>query len=299
MLSIFKKNSKEKTMRKQGQDSTVSSEDILHETEAITESNHEEIDTELSLHPEWTMPREQEYVYRFLNNELDPLKPNQISLAGIELRKEEPDLVAIAFVRNSLDKSISFEKVTLLVLDEDKQPIARHEFDMAEIGELPGKSSRPWKFTFPSASILKQSFSTTGWQLAFEIKPKHALDLEESWQSSLSTEDKAKLERIVNDLTPPKEGEVNFMGLQAAQRENGDLHVTVLIRNGSPKSIHIQQLPLQITDAEGEVIAKGGFQLNDLQVKANTTKPWTFIFPASMLLKEEFDLSKWKVSTVQ
>ena len=183
------------------------------------------------------------------------------------------------------------------MLDSDKEVIARHEFDMKELGELPGRSSRPWQFIFPVESITKKEYSTDGWTIAFEIKPKHKLDLAESWNSSLSTEDKDKLEKLVDQLTPPKHGEVNFMGLQAHKAENGDLQVTVLIRNGSPKSINIQQLPLQVQDATGEIVAKGGFHLDNLQVVANTTKPWTFIFPASLVLKDTLDLSTWKVST--
>lgn len=295
---MFRKNNK--NIKKEGKDSTFSSEELVNVTDDKEFAAEEQIETDLSLHPFWNIPAEQSYVYRFLNNELDPLKPNQISLAGIELRLDENnDLVAIAFVRNSLNKSVKFEKVTLLALDHEQQVIARHEFDLAEIGDLPARSSRPWQFTFPQTAIVKKEFSTTGWSLAFEIKPKHALDLEESWSSSLSNEDQTKLRDLVNNLTPPKQGEVNFMGLQASQQDNGDLHVTVLIRNGSPNSITIQQLPLQVWDASNEIIAQGGFQLDDLQVMANTTKPWTFIFPASLLRKNDFDLSTWKVSTVQ
>ena len=297
MLSIFRKNNKEK-LKKEGKDSTVSSEEIVNETDQQT-APEEKIDTELSFHPSWDVPAEQTYVYRFLNNELEPLKPNQISLAGIELRMEEGQAVAIAFMRNSLNKGITFEKVTLLLLDEQEEMIARHEFDLSELGEIPGRSSRPWQFVFPASSLRKQEFSTSGWKIAFEIKQKHSLDLEDSWNSSLSTEDKDKLKNLIDKLDPPKEGEVNFMGLQASLRDNGDFHVTVLIRNGSPKNINIQQLPLQVTDAAGDLVAKGGFQLNDLQIKANTTKPWTFIFPASLVLKQNPDLSKWTAAAVQ
>ncbi len=58
----------------------------------------------------------------------------------------------------------------------------------------------------------------TDWKLAFELKkPKapHALDLEESWEKSLAETDKEKLEQLVKKITPPKPGEVNFMGIQA------------------------------------------------------------------------------------
>ena len=298
MLSIFRKN--EKKMKNEGKESAFSSKDLMNTVDDHNEVDaNADIETELSLHPSWILAPEQTYVYRFLNNELAPLKPNQISLAGTELRREGDDLLAITFVRNSLSKAIQFEKVTLLLLDADKTPIARHEFDMSKLGELPGKSSRPWQFIFPKSSILKEEFSTTDWTIAFEIKGKHKLDLEESWNSSLSTEDKEKLEKIVEGLTPPKEGEVNFMGLQANKRDNGDLHVTVLIRNGSPKTINIQQLPLQMIDASKEVVAKGGFQLDNLQVVANTTKPWTFIFPASLVTNQDIDLSSWSISTFE
>ncbi|WP_050616479.1 accessory Sec system S-layer assembly protein [Bacillus testis] len=297
MLSFFRKNNTK--VQKEGKESTISASDMLNESEE-TVSADTDIDTELSLHPSWDLSEEQGYVYRFLNNELSPLKPNQISLAPIELHRDDNgDLIAIAFVRNSLEKAITFEEVTLLLLDGEHQPIARQAFNLAELGELPGKSSRPWQFIFPHPIIMKDQYSTTDWSIAFEIKPKHALDLAESWNSSLSTEDKEKLRELVDSLTPPKVGEVNFMGMQAFKRENGDLHVTVLIRNGSPKNITIQQLPLQVTDASGEIVAKGGFQLDDLEVKANTTKPWTFIFPASILLKPEMDLSTWRVAAVQ
>ena len=57
----------------------------------------------------------------------------------------------------------------------------------------------------------------------------------------------------------------------------------------------LEQLPLVVEDASGEVIAKGTFKLNQLEIKANTSKPWIFIFPKERLLKEEIDLSKWKV----
>ncbi|PLS17854.1 accessory Sec system S-layer assembly protein [Bacillus sp. M6-12] len=295
MLSIFRRKNKEK-IKKEGNDSTISSEELLNESEDIKD---EEIYTELSLHPEWDIPSEQQYVYRFLNNELPPLKPNQISLSGIELRPEDNGVAVIAFVRNSLNKAINMKDVQLLLLDENQSPLARHTFNLAELGEIPAKSSRPWMFHFPSDTLLSTSFSTQGWTLAFQLKQKHRLDLDQSWQESLPEDDKAKLQQLVDSLEPPKDGEINFMGLRALAAENGDLHITVLIRNGNDRNINIQQLPLEVYDASAKPIAKGSFTLDNLEVKANSTKPWTFIFPKTLLLEESFDLSKWRVAPVQ
>ena len=85
------------------------------------------------------------------------------------------------------------------------------------------------------------------------------------------------------------------MGIQAQIDDNGALHTTLLIRNGGEKNIRFEQLPLIVEDASGEVIAKGTFKFDKLEVKANTSKPWTFIFPKELVSNDQVDLSKWRV----
>lgn len=290
MLPFFKKK------KKSGGDTAVSAQDVIQET---ADAGDEEVYTELSLHPSWSLPMEQQYVLRFLNNELPPLKPNQISLSGISLRREADGVVVSAFVRHSLSKPIKIGKATLLLLSADDAVIARKEFNLEEMGELPEKSSRPWNFLFENATLKTNNIPEEGWKLAFELRQKHRLELEESWEKALPKAEKDKLRQLVDQLEPPKPGEVNFFGLQAKLTEEHGLSVTVLIRNGSDRNIYFEQLPLQIEDAAGEVIARGGFALDRLEVKANTTKPWTFIFPKELIRKSEPDLSKWKISIVK
>ncbi|MDF0726055.1 accessory Sec system S-layer assembly protein [Cytobacillus sp. S13-E01] len=298
MLSFFNKNKNAK-INKTGEDSTISSQELLNEQEENTVEA--EVETTLSLHPTWTISTEQQYVYRYLSNELQPLKPNQISIAGVEVNKDNDNLVVTAFIRNSLAKPIKMESTTLLLIGTNNEKLAKKEFDLSVLGEIPAKSNRPWHFVFEKTSLFINNFPDKGWKLAFELKSKttHELDLEESWEKSLAEEEKLKLKEMVEKLEPPKSGEINFLGLQIKQVDNNDLHVTVLIRNGNDKGIKLEQIPLQIEDANGEIIAKGGFKLDNFQVNPNTSKPWTFIFPSTLVTKENPDLSKWQAYPVQ
>jgi accessory Sec system S-layer assembly protein len=292
MLSFFKRKNK----NQEGMDSVVDSNELF-ENESPSASD-QEIKPELSFHPNWTISVEERYYYQFLNNEQQPLKENQISLSGIELKQLKQGVEVTAFVRSSLVKPIKFQQMPLLLIGPNGDILARKVFDLSELGELPPKSSRPWKFIFEKHTLLKEELPATDWKLAFELKKAqkpHSLDLAESWEKSLADEDKEKLESIINSIQPPKPGEVNFMGLQIRQAENGDIHATLLIRNGSDKNIQIQQLPLQIEDAAGDIVARGGFTLDSFEVKANTSKPWTFIFPKLLVLKEQPDFSTWKI----
>ena len=136
----------------------------------------------------------------------------------------------------------------------------------------------PFIFTFEQETITDADLSQTDWELAFELESKHILDLDPSWEAQLPEASKEALRNFVDNLTPPHDGEMNFLGLQAARKENGDLHTTLLIRNGCKDNIQLEQLPLHIEDATGAVVVKGAFTLPNLEIKANTTKPWSFVF---------------------
>jgi accessory Sec system S-layer assembly protein len=294
MLSFFKWKSKKP--KKQGLDSTVESKDVTATEE--TTVKEEVVQTRLSIHPDWNLTEEDKYVYQFLNNDCEPLKPNQLSLSGLELRHEAETgrVIVNALVRSSLNRPIKLEEMTLVLLGPEKELLAKKRFDLSELGELPPASSRPWNFVFEPSTVKAAELPESGWTLAFQLKPAHKMDLEESWEQALPEEEKEKLRELVEkQLTPPQEGEVNFMGLQIRQDDNQSLHVSVLIRNGSEKDVTFQQIPLIVEDASGEIIATGGFHLNDFTVKAYTTKPWTFIFPKELIQKEAMDLSTWKV----
>lgn len=294
MLSFFKRKSK--NPQKQGLDSTIESKDVTAADEKV--SSEELVRPKLSFHPDWEIKEEDRYVYQFLNNECEPLKPNQLSLSGLELQRNEMTGVVTvnALVRSSLNRPIKLEEMALVLLGPEKELLAKKPFDLSELGELPAASSRPWNFVFEPSTVKVDELPESGWTLAFQLKPAHQLDLEESWEQALPAEEKEKLKDLVEkQLTPPGEGEVNFMGLQIRRDDDQNLHVSVLIRNGSEKDVTFQQIPLIVEDASGAIVATGGFRLDEFRVKAYTTKPWTFIFPKELIQKETMDLSTWKV----
>ncbi|RYG71232.1 accessory Sec system S-layer assembly protein [Lentibacillus lipolyticus] len=287
-----------KRKKKETNDDAVHANEFM---ESETETDEQDgLETELSIPDNWSVANEDRYVYAFHNNESPKLKQNQISIYGMELSKQKNNsFVATGLVRNTVQKSIKFGPTTILLLGPDKTVIAKKEFDLSRLGDIPPNAARPWKFIFPTQDIVQDMEPPREWSLAFELKKKHQLDLEESWEKSIADETKANLEKIVQNAQPLKPGEMNFMGLSAKRTDDGGLAVTILIRNGSDKNVSLEQVPLGFKDASDEEIARGSFKLEDFTIKTNTSKPWTFIFPASMIKQEEIDLSRWKVYPIQ
>jgi accessory Sec system S-layer assembly protein len=291
MLSFFKK----KNNKKQGSDSVIDSESLLGD-KAAGDSTEQSVSTELYYTPDMKISQEDRYYFQFLHNELPPLKPNQISLAGIEMKQEGTEWHVIAFVRNSVAPGIRFTHMPLSLVGPNGEKLGQKSFDLSFLGQLPGNTSTPWMFIFDESDMLTKDVPAEGWKLAFEVRPPHLLDLAETWEQNLPQEEKASLKNLVEKtLPPPKVGEVNFTGIQAKFAEDGSLRTTVLIRNGNNFDINIQQVPLIVEDANGLIVAQGVFELQDFGVKSNASKPWTFIFPSEMISKESMDLSKWRI----
>ncbi|MCG7344305.1 accessory Sec system S-layer assembly protein [Sporosarcina sp. ACRSL] len=295
LFNLFKKT--EKT----GSDSTIDSEEIL-EGSAQSQGT-DEVETTLSLHPQWTLTQEQEYVFRFLANELEPLKPNQISLSGIDIDVEPANgsWLVKSFFRSSLEQSISVGSVELMLLDAEGKTLASQEFDLKELGDIPGKSARPWVFAFTKDNIFAEEPPAENWKLAFNVQSMvpHKLELEQAWEDGLTAEQKEALEKVVANMPKLKPREVNFAGFQVKKQEDGSIAASIFIRNGHSKQINIEKLPLELVDATGEIVARGSFDLAPLSVKANTSKPWTFIYPKEMVQKENPDFSRWTIRVPQ
>lgn len=271
--------------------------DTANEDDAIS-TDDDAVYTTLVFQETQEFSKPEMYVLRYHHQLLPSLKPNQISISGIRLTKYDKDVLVEAFIRNTLSRSVRFEIVDFILLDEKGQALAKSSFDLSEMGEIPALSCIPWRFFFDEEDIITQDIPENGWKIAFELKrqvKEHQLDLDPHWENQLTEAQREHLQKIVAELPQLKEDEVNFMGLEAAIQEDGSLAVTVLIRNGSTKSINIEQLPLAVEDAEGDIVCQGGFTFHDFVVNANTTKPWTFIFPEQLIEKKSPNLLKWKV----
>lgn len=261
----------------------------------------EGFDTTLSIPKHWNITDEERYVFAFHNTQSPQLKKNQISIYGMELlRQSQKSIKITALIRSTVVEPIQFEETSIILSGPNNEPLARKQFNLKKLGTLPPNSARPWEFDFEERDFLVDiTESIDNWSLGFELKQKHQLDLEESWAKSVAPETKTALKKIVADAPKLKPGEVNFMGLSAKMRDDNQLTITLLIRNGTDKHVNLEKIPLAVKDASGEEIARGSFTMDNFQVKANTSKPWTFIFPERMVSNKNPDLSRWQTYLIQ
>ncbi|KZZ85025.1 accessory Sec system S-layer assembly protein [Bacillus sp. SJS] len=254
--------------------------------------------TALSFHPSWEVSKQEHYVYQYHLLQLDPLEESQLSISGLKLEAYDDFFSITSFIRSTVSKPLQFEMLQLLLLDENQEVVARETFDMEHFGELPPNTARPWRFLFGMDTLLEgKEIPADSWTIAFELKKKneHVLDLDPSWKEGLTPEQTKHLEQMVLDLPPMGANELNMMGLEAALSPAGDLKISLLIRNGSLNNVKLEQIPLTVEDAAGDIVANGLFKTEGLEVKGNTSKPWSFVFPKDIIRKENPDFTTWRL----
>ncbi|MFJ7736002.1 accessory Sec system S-layer assembly protein [Lysinibacillus sp. NPDC097287] len=298
LFSFFKKTDKV------GQENTIDSQDLLGNVTSDSQNDNSNVVTKLSFHPDWNVPQEQKYIFNFLANELEPLKPNQLSLSSISIEEDarSSKWLVRAFFRSSLAEAIELGEIELFIMDKNDELVASKKFDFKALGTIPAESARPWVFEFEKSTLITKEIPEEGWKIAFNLVSLrgHQLELDATWEEQLPEEQKEELAKIVKTLPELGETEVNFTGLQAKFANDGSLNVSIFIRNGHNKAINLEQLPLEIIDARDKQIAKGSFKMDPiLTVQPNSTKPWTFIFPPTLVNPKGADLSRWTARVTQ
>lgn len=242
------------------------------------------------------MDEKQKKHYQKLHDYLPTMKGNQLNLtiAEIEITDSE-DIKVHAFVRSTVEKPIDLQTTKLFLVNPDSKIIAEKTEDFFNIGTLKPNTSTIYSIEFPIKNLNTFNVNEMkNWTLAFEYNVKHRIDYSDLDESKISESTKNTLNNIVKEV-PLHENELSFMGFDAKIDEEKNLHVNLLIRNGTKDNLDIKQLPLKFYDASNKLSAQGTFKMNEVSVLSNTSKPITLVFPSTSILKEELDLSHWSI----
>ncbi|MFJ5768839.1 SLAP domain-containing protein [Psychrobacillus sp. NPDC093180] len=256
--------------------------------------------TILEFSEHWEMDQQERYVYQYYHNKLKGLDPNQINIHGVELRKTSEGVIMTAIIRHSLQKKLNLEVIRLVVRDKEGKDLARKDFNMEYFGVLNPLRARPWIFKFDQASLLVPEEEITDkmeFEVVFEIqeplRSEFYLQLDDNWSEQLSEEEKVYLQKTLDSLEPVEMETISVSAFNLAVQEDG-VHVSVLIRNTYNSVVTLENLPLQLFDATGDLVAQLGFPLANFDLHPNHGRPVSLFFSKDVFKKENPDWSEWK-----
>lgn len=122
---------------------------------------------QLELEESWiqSLSEEQKNGLIRLAQQLPPLQPGEVNVQSVQVKKaEDGSLRVLLLIRNGSDKSLSFEKLPLVLLDATGEKVAEGLFELGGL-TINEKTSKPWLFIFPEESIVKSEPDLSRWQV--------------------------------------------------------------------------------------------------------------------------------------
>jgi len=100
-----------------------------------------------------------------LAKRLPALKPGEVNVQSVQLSKsEDGSLRALLLIRNGSERSLSFEKLPLALIDATGDTVAQGLFELGSL-TVNAETSKPWLFIFPPESILKENPDFSRWSV--------------------------------------------------------------------------------------------------------------------------------------
>lgn len=238
----------------------------------------------------------------FLQEELEempPVKEGDVNIHPVYFVPDEGGLEVKVFFRNGLKNKINFDKLPILVLDNNDKIVAHKQFELKDVGDIPPLSARPWKLHFDKEDMNESVTDYKNLKVCFDTNLKAFNSVKvgvKDLPDNLNLGDKRKLDKILNDLPVLQEGTFSLSAVEVTVNTEGNVIILVVMRNGADKDAKLEKIPMKLSDAEGAIVASGEFTLDNCIVEAKSAKLINFMFLKQDLLMEEFDLSKWKIS---
>jgi len=260
--------------------------------------------TELDFNDSWDLVPQEKYVFQFFHQQLNDLEANQIHIHGVKLYKTEKGMVITGLLRHSIAKNVMFDQVTLIVKNEKGTELAKKTFDMELFGELGPQKARPWKFAFEDEHVLvplEDIEDQMPFEMLFENYEKVVNDftllLDENWENGLSGDQKEYVSNLVKNLDPLKVNEISVVGFHLTETPEA-VSIYLILRNAFSQTLTIDNLPLQLFDAEGKLVSKLGFPLGEFKIPAHQARPISLAFSRESFIVENPDFSSFSIELV-
>ena len=230
--------------------------------------------------------------------ELPPIEDGQVSINGTYAFDMGDKIEVSVYLRNGLSKQVNFDQVPLEITNKKGDVLAKQVVDMKNFGILPPFSARPYKVYFDKANLFVDAISNDDFKVQFEasISAINTVEVEfEDMPEKIDHELKTSLTEFLKKLPLVKNGDVNIEVFKTLKCMDNSISIVFLIRNGYDKAIKLEKLPITVKNAQGELIASGVFDIENVSVNSHKAKIYDFTITEEYIVNKDFHIENCKV----
>lgn len=260
------------------------------------------VDIKLSLTPEMEVVMsevQKDYLEEEMVEAIPKIEKGQVNISGVYAYKDGDQWEVKFYIVNGLNQQLNFEKVPLKIITSAGEEIAYQVFNLKGIGNIPPYSARPAKVYFNKENVFVDEIKHGDWKITFDanIKGVTYADIEfENFPEQMEEKDKNAFNEFLKNIPKIEKGEVSINLFTMIQYKNGDILITLVLRNGLNKEIKIEELPLTLRDENEDIVFSSIYRLEDFKISPQKARILSVVVKKDILLNEEVDLTKAKLS---
>lgn len=230
--------------------------------------------------------------------ELPALEDGHVSINGIYTFDMGDKIEVSVYLRNGLSKQINFHKVPLVIINQKGEVLAKQIMEMHDFGILPPLTARPYKVYFDKANVFVDTIPMDDWKIQFEksISAINTVKVElEELPENMDRDLKNSFVKFLNNLPLIRSGDVNIEVFKTLKCMDNSISIVFLILNGCDKIVKLERLPILIEDEQGEVVAKGIFDIENVNVNPHKAKVYDFTITEDYIVNKDYDINNCRV----
>jgi len=243
---------------------------------------------------------QKEYLEEELREAITSVKEGQINIAGIYAFDQGDEVEVKAYLANGLSKNINFEDVPIYIINSKNEKLAYQIFDLSGEGDIPSGKAIPVKLNFKKENVFVDKIPQDDWKLVFgsnDVKGVRYVNIElESIPEGIEESEIKVFQEFLESLPKLERGQGSISVFTITQYENGDLLMTLLVRNATDEAVTMTKMPITLKTEEGETILSGVFEIENFTVNPYKARVLSLIFKKEVInIEEDFDLSTCKI----
>ncbi|MCR1972397.1 SLAP domain-containing protein [Clostridium cochlearium] len=243
---------------------------------------------------------QKEYLEEELREVITSVKEGQINIAGIYAFDQGDEVEVKAYLANGLSKNINFEDVPIYIINSKNEKLAYQIFDLSGEGDIPSGKAIPVKLNFKKENVFVDKIPQDDWKLVFgsnDVKGVRYVNIElESIPEGIEESEIKVFQEFLESLPKLERGQGSISVFTITQYENGDLLMTLLVRNATDEAVTMTKMPITLKTEEGETILSGVFDIENFTVNPYKARVLSLIFKKEVInIEEDFDLSTCKI----
>lgn len=243
---------------------------------------------------------QKEYLEEELREVITSVKEGQINIAGIYAFDQGDEVEVKAYLANGLSKNINFEDVPIYIINSKNEKLAYQIFDLSGEGDIPSGKAIPVKLNFKKENVFVDKILQDDWKLVFgsnDVKGVRYVNIElESIPEGIEESEIKVFQEFLESLPKLERGQGSISVFTITQYENGDLLMTLLVRNATDEAVTMTKMPITLKTEAGETILSGVFDIENFTVNPYKARVLSLIFKKEVInIEEDFDLSTCKI----